>query len=165
MTSLEAWRAAGSFFEWQGAKVFYRTGGTGEPLVAILGFPTASWDWAKIWPDLTARYRVIALDMIGFGFSDKPRRFPYSVPAETDLWEAFIAREGIKRFRMLSHDYGDSIAQELLARDPSRILKACFLNGGMFPEAHHPAPAQRLVAGRFGALMQHFVSRGRFAAN
>src|SRR2546428_10423322 len=122
MTTLDEWRAGGGFFDWRGAKIFFRTGGTGDPLVLIHGFPTASWDWAKLWPALSARYRVIALDMIGFGLSDKPRDFAYSTPAQADLWQALLEREGVTRFRLLSHDYGDTVAQELLARDSARII-------------------------------------------
>ena len=55
----EQWRAGGDHFVWRGERIFFRTAGTGEPLVLIHGFPTASWDWYALWPALV--YLFIAL--------------------------------------------------------------------------------------------------------
>ena len=77
--TLEQWRAAGSTFSYHGHPVFYRAEGSGEPLVCVHGFPTASWDWHAVWPTLAERYRLVAPDMMGFGFSAKPRGYPYSI--------------------------------------------------------------------------------------
>lgn len=92
MVSLEAWRSGGGFFDWKGHHIFYRVEGTGEPVLLIHGFPTASWDWAPIWPGLVARYRVLTLDMIGFGFSAKPRDHDYTIRAQADLYTALLDR-------------------------------------------------------------------------
>jgi pimeloyl-ACP methyl ester carboxylesterase len=165
MMSLDAWRASGSWFEWRGERIFSRTEGTGEPLLLVHGFPTASWDWAAVWPRLAARYRVLAIDMIGFGLSAKPRGFAYSIMAQADLFQAFLAREGVTRYRVLAHDYGNTVAQELLARDRGAIIAACFLNGGLFPEAHRPLPLQRLLASPIGPLVARFASYRTFAAS
>jgi len=165
MMSLDAWRASGDWFEWRGERIFCRTEGTGEPLLLVHGFPTASWDWAAIWPRLAARYRVLAIDMIGFGLSAKPRGFAYSIMAQADLFEAFLARERVTRYRVLAHDYGNSVAQELLARDRGAITAACFLNGGLFPESHRPLPLQRLLASPLGPLVARFASYRTFAGS
>ncbi|MBA2541164.1 MAG: alpha/beta hydrolase [Deltaproteobacteria bacterium] len=166
MISPDQWRATGKTFEWQGQRVFYRVDGSGEPLLAIHGFPTASWDWAAIWPQLTARYRVIALDMIGFGFSAKPIGFPYSIFAQADLHEALLARERVTSYRLLAHDYGDTVAQELLARQSgarAKIVAACLLNGGLFPERHRPLLTQKLLASTLGPLIAKLSSYKTFA--
>jgi pimeloyl-ACP methyl ester carboxylesterase len=165
MTSLDEWRAGSDSFEWRGARIFCRTAGTGEPLLLVHGFPTASWDWAAVWSQLAASYRVLALDMIGFGLSAKPRRFAYSIMAQADLFEAFLARERVTRYRVLAHDYGNSVAQELLARDRGAIVSVCFLNGGLFPEAHRPLPMQRLLASPLGPLVARFATFKTFAAS
>ncbi len=166
MISPDEWRAKGSTFEWQGQRVFYRIEGRGEPLLAIHGFPTASWDWCAIWPQLTARYRVLTLDMIGFGFSAKPIGFPYSIFAQADLYEALLAREKVTSYRLLAHDYGDTVAQELLARQTgarAKIAAACLLNGGLFPERHRALITQRLLASMIGPLIARLSSFGAFA--
>jgi pimeloyl-ACP methyl ester carboxylesterase len=165
MTSLDEWRSGSDSFEWRGARIFCRTAGTGEPLLLVHGFPTASWDWAAVWPQLAARYRVLALDMIGFGLSAKPLRFDYSIMAQADLFEAFLARERVTQYRVLAHDYGNSVAQELLARDRGAIVSVCFLNGGLFPEAHRALPMQRLLASPLGPLIARFASFKTFAAS
>jgi pimeloyl-ACP methyl ester carboxylesterase len=156
--SLEDWRAKGETFGYRGHDIFHVKGGdwsdpAREALVLIHGFPTSSWDWAHLWGALSERYRLAALDMIGFGFSAKPRSYTYSIQDQADLHECWMDRLGLTRVHILAHDYGDTVAQELLARFMDRraaggegveIASVCFLNGGLFPEQHrdlHPAPA------------------------
>jgi pimeloyl-ACP methyl ester carboxylesterase len=162
----DEWRAQGSTFEWQGQRVFYRAEGAGEVVLAVHGFPTASWDWWAIWPHLTRHYRVLALDMIGFGFSAKPFGFPYSIFPQADVCEALLARENVTRYRLLAHDYGDTVAQELLARQSgarAKIVAACLLNGGVFPELHRPLLTQKLLASPLGSLVARLSSFKTFA--
>ncbi len=162
----DEWRAQGSTFEWQGQRVFYRAEGRGEVVLAVHGFPTASWDWWAIWPQLTRHYRVLALDMVGFGFSAKPIGFPYSIFPQADLCEALLARENVTRYRLLAHDYGDTVAQELLARQSgarAKIVAACLLNGGVFPELHRPLLTQKLLASPLGPLVARLSSFKTFA--
>ncbi|MGE0546961.1 MAG: alpha/beta fold hydrolase [Kofleriaceae bacterium] len=164
MTTLEQWRSAGDTrFTWRGHSVFTRVDGAGEPLLVLHGFPTASWDFAAIWPALVARFRVLALDMIGFGFSAKPTTFEYSIGAQTDLIEALVAHAGITRFRVLAHDIGLTVLQELLARH-ANIASACLLNGGLFPETHHALPMQKLLASPLGPVVARLSSYRTFAA-
>ena len=104
--------------------------------------PTSSWDWQPIWETLSDKYRLIAVDMLGFGFSDKPDNKLYSIHLQADLVEALIEARQLKQFHVLAHDYGDTVAQELLARQlegsgSGEWLSCCFLNGGLFPETHH----------------------------
>ena len=160
----DAWRASGTDFDWRGHRIFSRTSATtGEPLLLIHGFPTASWDWAPIWDALAARHRLLTLDMIGFGFSAKPRPYPYSILAQADLFEAFLDHHHIARCHVLAHDYGVTVAQELLARDRGRIASICFLNGGLFPETHRALPAQRILASRVGPLVVRALGYKAFA--
>lgn len=164
----DQWRAKGDFFEWRGERIFYRVEGRGEPVVLIHGFPTASWDWAPLWPALVERYRVLTLDMIGFGFSAKPRDFAYSILAQADLFGALLAREQVTRYHLVAHDYGLTVAQELLARQRDdaaapRITTVCLLNGGMFPEAHRPLLTQKLLASPLGPLLARLSSYRTFA--
>ncbi|HET7506496.1 MAG TPA: alpha/beta hydrolase [Kofleriaceae bacterium] len=165
------WRAAGGSFAWRGYRVFFREQGAGEPLVLLHGFPTSSWDWRHVWDELARTYRVIALDYLGFGFSDKPSDGPYSVFAYADQAEALLARLGVTRVHVLAHDLGDTVAQELLAREHERrgghngfaaLASVCLLNGGLFPELHRPRPLQTLLASPVGFLIARLVDRRRF---
>lgn len=59
------WKRAGKLFSFEGHRIFYRDEGTGELLLCLHGFPTSSWDWSRLWPELIPRFRVIAPDLLG----------------------------------------------------------------------------------------------------
>ncbi len=171
---LEDWREAGHRFNYRGCKVFYRNEGRGHTLLCLHGFPTASWDWHLLWPQLAQQFQVIAPDFLGFGFSDKPRGYPYSIFDQATLAESLLQALGIRGCHLLAHDYGATVAQELLARYAYRkqqglesieIRSVCLLNGGLFPEAHRPLRIQRVLGGPLGAIAARLVSRKRFYSN
>lgn len=174
--TFQEWHERGKYFRYRNVhRIFYQHGGTGPVLVLLHGFPTASWDWHKVWPLLTAHYQVLAFDFIGFGFSDKPRQYNYTLMDQADLTEAFLQDQGIHEYHLLAHDYGDTVAQELLARHYERVhgggspgpelLSLCLLNGGLFPSLHHPRPIQTALAGRLGFLLTPFLTKAKLRRN
>ncbi|NXE29640.1 MEST protein, partial [Ardeotis kori] len=121
--ALLSWRSSGGYFTYKDQNIFYRdsTGAVGSSDIVVLlhGFPTSSYDWCKIWEGLTQRFhRVVALDFVGFGFSDKPRPHRYSIFEQASIVEGLVRHLGLhhQRINLLSHDYGDTVAQELLHR-------------------------------------------------
>uniref|UniRef100_A0A8C6UPQ9 Mesoderm specific transcript n=1 Tax=Neogobius melanostomus TaxID=47308 RepID=A0A8C6UPQ9_9GOBI len=149
--ALNKWLSAGEHFHFRGHNVFYRDSfgalGSSDVVILLHGFPTSSYDWIKIWEPLTQRFhRVIALDFLGFGFSDKPRPHKYSIFEQASLVEALVSHLGLgqQKVNLISHDYGDTVALELLYRsDQNRTGRLnfnslCLSNGGLFPETHHP---------------------------
>ncbi|WP_212625777.1 alpha/beta hydrolase [Pseudomonas sp. PP3] len=160
---LSVWRKRGQTFEFHGQTIHYWTAGQGEPLLLIHGFPTASWDWHYLWQPLSQRYRVIACDMLGFGDSAKPVNHAYSLLEQADLQQALLAHLHVEQpVHVFAHDYGDSVAQELLARHyEARInLASCvFLNGGLFPETHRPVLMQKLLLSPLGWMIGRAFSR------
>lgn len=174
-TNLESWRERGRTWHYHGHPIFYMDEGQAPAedgtVVCIHGFPTASWDWRQLWPALTDRHRVIAPDMIGFGFSAKPQDYHYSILDQADLHEGLLADLGIGRAHVLAHDYGDTVAQELLARHLKRrrsgesgfeFKSLCLLNGGLFPETHRARPIQKLLISPVGGLLARLMSEGSF---
>jgi pimeloyl-ACP methyl ester carboxylesterase len=171
-----AWRQAGHTLtlpedagDAAGLELFYHRAGSGVPLVFLHGFPTASWDLRDLWDELVARYDVVAHDLIGLGFSAKPRR-PLSVALQADAAEALYRHLGIEEALLFAHDLGDTVAQELLARQLEgrsavRFRCCAFLNGGLFPEAHHPRLIQRLLASPVGPLLARLTPEWRFRAS
>ncbi|MCE4053735.1 alpha/beta fold hydrolase [Pseudomonas sp. Au-Pse12] len=157
------WRKRGHDLVFRGQRIRYWVAGQGEPLLLIHGFPTASWDWHYLWQPLARRYQVIACDMLGFGDSAKPLEHDYSLLQQADLQQALLAHLGIEEpVHLLAHDYGDSVAQELLARHyEERIdLASCvFLNGGLFPETHRPVLTQKLLLSPLGWMLGRTFSR------
>lgn len=170
---LRAWRDAGQRTAVLGHAQFVRDSGPSErpTLLLLHGFPTAGFDWHALWDALLPRFRCLAPDLLGFGFSDKPPRHDYRIVDQADRIEALLAARGLARAHVLAHDLGDSVAQELLARDlvrraegggGLRIDSVCFLNGGLFPEAHRPRPIQRLLAGPLGPVLVRLLDARRF---
>lgn len=164
------WKASGQFFSHRGRSIFWRSGGSevAPVLVLIHGFPTASWDWEAVWSELTARYHVLTLDMLGFGFSDKPAEHDYSIREQAELFEELLRLRGVTEYHVLAHDYGDTVAQELLARqeeagERARLRSVCFLNGGLFPEAHRPLLTQKLLLSPLGPWVARLSTRGTLA--
>lgn len=169
--AFERWRLTARTFSHRGHRIAYHLAGEGPALLAIHGFPSASWDWWPMWPALTARFTVVAADMIGFGWSDKPRDYAYSIVDQADLHEALCAELDIRRIHVLAHDYGDTVAQELIARHDERgdarplsLASVCFLNGGLIPEAHRPRLIQRVLASSIGRFVAALSSRRMFAS-
>jgi pimeloyl-ACP methyl ester carboxylesterase len=166
---LGVWRAQGRDYVFARQRIRYWTAGAGEPLLLIHGFPTASWDWHYLWEPLAARYRLIACDMLGFGDSAKPRDHDYRLLEQADLQQALLAHLGIdEAVHVLAHDYGDSVAQELLARHEEgrfRLASCVFLNGGLFPETHRPLLAQRLLLSPLGRFIAWRFDRRRLGAS
>ena len=167
------WRALGRAHVHRGHETFYveqaRVADADRALLLIHGFPTASYDWHKVWAALGARFdRVIAPDMMGFGFTSKPRAYHYSILDQADLHEALLAHLRVSRIHILAHDYGDTVAQELLARHLERggkglSIESCvFLNGGLFPETHHARTIQKLLLTPLGPLLSRLMSRRSF---
>lgn len=168
MKPLDQWKDRADYFEAGGARIaHWATINADEDkpwLTLIHGFPTSSWDWSGIWDKLEARFNLIALDMLGFGLSDKPSTIKYSILDQADLFEALLARLGVSETHILAHDYGDTVAQELLARHNARTLSfsiksVCFLNGGLFPEQHRPLLIQKLGVSPVGALVGMVMTR------
>jgi pimeloyl-ACP methyl ester carboxylesterase len=171
-TTIVDWRNAGAYFAHRGHRIFWREGGVPDApaLLLIHGFPTASWDWDALWPELAKRYRVLTLDMIGFGFSDKPVDYGYSILDQADICEELLRERRIDSYHVLAHDYGDSVAQELLARSVERgdrpmLRSVCFLNGGLFPETHRPVLIQKLLLSPLGPLVAKLTNKKAVARN
>jgi pimeloyl-ACP methyl ester carboxylesterase len=119
---------------------------------------------------LAQNYRLISLDMLGFGFSDKPNNRHYTIHRQADLVEAVVSAKALKQFHVLAHDYGDTVAQELLARQIEGAGKGqwqscCFLNGGLFPETHRALLTQKLLLSPIGGLLNRLTGYSKFCKN
>jgi pimeloyl-ACP methyl ester carboxylesterase len=173
-SSPNAWRQQGETIELLGQSIFVIDSSDGDeslrslPVVLMIhGFPTSSWDWQPMWRALSEHYRLISLDMLGFGFSDKPENFRYSIHAQADFIEALLNAKRVEKVHVLAHDYGDTVAQELLARQlenkgVSQWLSCCFLNGGLFPETHRALMTQKLLLSPLGKWINRLTGYKKF---
>ena len=167
---LADWIRSGEIRVLHGQRIFVRTAVTPgrPPLLLIHGYPTASYDWVRIWPRLAPHHSLYALDLLGFGLSAKPRDSHYPIEGQADLCMALLDEFDVGEVHVLAHDYGDTVAQELLARQAEgRMLLAsmAFLNGGLFPETHRARPIQKLLATPvLGPLLARAMNYEKFAA-
>ncbi|HZF53030.1 MAG TPA: alpha/beta hydrolase [Polyangiaceae bacterium] len=150
---IEAWQAHGRRVRVLGHDCFFVDEGPRtdpEPILILHGFPSSGFDFRLALPRLSARRRVILHDHLGFGLSDKPERYSYSLHEQADaaleLWRSL----GIERGHLLAHDYGTSIATELLARRahgllPIGLSSVTLCNGSVHLELAHLTPSQRLL--------------------
>jgi pimeloyl-ACP methyl ester carboxylesterase len=149
--------------------IFTHSAGTGPWCTLFHGFPTSSWDWHRVWPTLTARRHTLAFDFLGFGDSDKPADHDYSLIEQADLVLALWQRHGVNRTDLVVHDYGVSIAEEILARHADgglgvEISSVTFLNGGIYPDLHRPQPSQlMLLDPKQGPKLAELITSETFA--
>ena len=136
----------------------------GKPIILFLhGFPTSSYDWYKMWPELHQYFHLIAFDFLGFGYSSKPYPYKYSIIEQADITDHILSEMGISDCFVVAHDYAVSVAQELLYRRLTderlpKIQKLILLNGGLFPETHLARPIQKLLLSPLGKCCLLYTS-------
>jgi pimeloyl-ACP methyl ester carboxylesterase len=147
MAGIEDWWAAGERVTLRDWAVFVRRMGSGPSMTLLHGFPSSSYDWAKVAPALAEHSTLLMPDLLGFGASDKPAEHEYSLFEQADLVEALWAADAIESTDVVAHDYSVTIAQELLHRRAEGRLQVelrsvTLLNGGLYPGIHRPQPTQ-----------------------
>ena len=154
----------------RGHRIAFRRRGVGPTLLMLHGFPTWSYDYAEVASDLARDHDVITLDFLGYGASDKPNPYEYSVPESADVVEDLVAHLGVKSIRLLIHDYGVIVGQELLDRASRGQLgfaidSLVVLNAGIVYSAYRPTRMQKLLIRPIvGKLLANRVSAARVRA-
>lgn len=152
---LEEWEATGSLLPTAEGQVFVLdspavTPDGSPPLLVIHGYPTNSFDFRHVLPELAQRRRVVLFDQLGFGLSDKPdRRYGIHLHADTAL--AVCAALGLDLIDLLTHDMGDSVGGELLARDldggsPISFRRRVLSNGSIYLDMAHLTVGQQFLS-------------------
>jgi pimeloyl-ACP methyl ester carboxylesterase len=113
------------------------------------GFPSSSYDFAAVLDDLRRTRRVLLLDLLGYGLSAKPDQ-AYTLAEQADIVMAFAGALGIDRLALLSHDLGDTVGGELLARQldgtwPVEITRRVLTNGSIYIGMAQLSPGQQLL--------------------
>ena len=174
MNSLD-WKDKGEFISVFGRTIFVIDSGIisnkvqksqiQETLVILHGYPTSSFDYYKVLPKLSKHYRVIIHDHLGFGFSDKPLDYSYSLIEQADVSLQLWKQLGLKNVTLFAHDYGTSVATEILARHNKQqidlqISKLILSNGSMHIEYSKLRTIQKLlkskITGKWIARLTNF---------
>ena len=121
-----------------------------EPVLILHGFPTCSFDWRQAVPALAKRRRVVAPDFLGFGLSAKPLDHRYSLFEQADIVCALAEELGLARVALVTHDMGDSVGGELLARSldgklPFEVTRRVVTNGSIYMDLVQLSPGQLLL--------------------
>jgi pimeloyl-ACP methyl ester carboxylesterase len=132
------------------------------PLLVVHGFPTSSIDFAPIVDRLAERRRVVLLDLPGYGLSAKPDR-AYSLFGQADVVEAVVADAGLADVEvdLLTHDMGDSVGGELLARTLDgtgrlRVRRRVLTNGSIYLDLARLTDGQKVLR----AMPDEMLERG-----
>jgi pimeloyl-ACP methyl ester carboxylesterase len=161
------WKDKGNFYQKGNYKTFYFQEGKGDNLLLLHGYPYNSFELNEIIPELTKKYRLTVLDLLGLGFSDKPQNHKYSFESQCEIIDSLLTELGIHETHIFSHDLGVSVVQELLAREKEsknsfKILSSAFMNGGLFIDVYKPRFIQRLLSQTpsfIGKLLTRFISK------
>ena len=144
------WMAEGRHIEAGGRRIFVYERGSGPAVILLHGFPTSCHDWRGVIRILSAEFRCVAFDFPGYGLSDKPVAYSYSLFQQSDIVEDIARALAISEAHVVSHDVGQTVHAELLAREqegrlPFRILSSTLLNGSTLQDKATITPVQKLL--------------------
>jgi pimeloyl-ACP methyl ester carboxylesterase len=118
----------GEFIEVEGLRLHYLEQGKGEPILLLHGWPTSSYLYRNLLGILGEGNRAIALDLPGFGRSDKPLDASYSFRFHDRVLQGFLDALGIERAGLVVHDLGGPIGLYWASRHPERLSRLALLN-------------------------------------
>lgn len=111
---------------------------SGGPVLMVHGNPTWSFYWREFIADLRGAHRVVAIDHLGCGLSDKPEAGPYRLADHIARLESLVVALDLRDLTLLMHDWGGAIGMGLAARHPDRIARIGVFNTGAFPSPRIP---------------------------
>ena len=108
--------------EVDGRRVHVVDRGEGEAVVLLHGFGASTYSWRRVQPALAERFRTLAIDLSGFGYTERPRDFgAYTAPGQIEAILAVLDRSGIERAHVVGHSYGGALAMHLGRLHPDRV--------------------------------------------
>jgi pimeloyl-ACP methyl ester carboxylesterase len=127
-----------TFADVEGARVRYLdTGGDKPAVVLVHGFASSLETWDTVVPELGKTHRVLAMDMKGFGWTDRPDG-DYSPAAQARIVLALMSQRGIERAALVAHSWGASIALAVAMKAPERVSRLALYDAWVY-EAQLPA--------------------------
>jgi pimeloyl-ACP methyl ester carboxylesterase len=121
------------------------------PLLILHGFPTSSFDFHAVVDRLSVDRRVVLFDLLGYGLSEKPD-LSYSLAQQADIAMALVGQLGLDHLALLTHDVGDTVGGELLARQLEgswdvTIIERMLTNGSIYLDLAHLSEGQLFLLG------------------
>lgn len=115
-------------------RIHYLEAGAGDPVLLIHGFPTSSHLWRNVMPEIAKTHRAIAIDLPGYGLSDKPLDAKYNFRFFDDVLEGFVDALGIPSTHLVVHDLGGPVGLHWAVRHPGRVNRVVVLNTLVYPQ-------------------------------
>ncbi|MBI5479647.1 MAG: alpha/beta fold hydrolase [Deltaproteobacteria bacterium] len=121
------------FAEVNGTRVRYLDVGEGPAVVLLHGFASSLETWDLLVPQLQRRHRVIAVDLKGFGWTDRPAG-DYSPPAQAALVLGLLDRRGVRTAAVVAHSYGASVALSMALAAPDRVTRLVLYDAWVYED-------------------------------
>jgi haloalkane dehalogenase len=119
--------------EVDGLRIAYREAGSGPPVLLLHGWPTSSFLWREVMRPIAEHNRVLAIDLPGFGGSDKPDT-RYGFEFFERVLDGFLAARGVDEVGIAVHDLGGPIGLHWTVHRPERVTRLALLNTLVYPE-------------------------------
>jgi haloalkane dehalogenase len=129
---------ASQFLDLDGVRYHYLDEGAGPPLLMVHGNPTWSFAWRNLVKDLSRDYRVLAVDHVGCGLSDKPADYPYTLAQHIDNLCRFVEALDLSGLTLFAHDWGGAIGMGAAGRLPRRFSRFVLFNTAAFRSKRIP---------------------------
>jgi 2-hydroxymuconate-semialdehyde hydrolase len=152
----------GQNVEVDGVRLHYVEAGSGPPLLLLHGLNGSTFGFRLLMPYLTSRFRVIALDLMGFGYSDRPQHRDYSLGAQARLVAGFLDARGIPKASVLGHSLGGAVAMHLALEYPERVERLILVSSASDSETRRGLRSSRLVRPLLPVVAAFTVQNQRF---
>jgi pimeloyl-ACP methyl ester carboxylesterase len=137
------------FVDVDGVRVHYQEAGDAEgpPMILIHGFATSNLVWSKVFLDFAAGgFRVIAPDLLGYGYSDKPRDLDYTIARQAEMVVDFMKQLGVERAVLVGSSYGAAVAATVALDHPAMVEKLILVGA-----VNNNRPTRYLLMRLFGS--------------
>jgi len=125
-------------FDYQGIKINYYEAGQGPPVILLHGFGGCTYTWRYLAPELAKDHRVFAIDLKGYGLSDKPADGKYAVADQADMVAAFIRSQDLHDLVIMGHSMGGAVTLmtyfQVREEAPARIKKLVLIDSAGYPQ-------------------------------
>jgi len=125
-------------FRLDGHRYHYLDEGSGPTLLFVHGNPTWSFAFRNLIKALAPHYRMLAVDHIGCGFSDKPQSYPYRLAQHVENLERFVTGLDLRDITLFAHDWGGAIGMGVAGRMPERFSRFVLFNTAAFRSRRMP---------------------------
>ncbi|MGI9139607.1 MAG: alpha/beta fold hydrolase [Gemmatimonadaceae bacterium] len=156
----------GEFVDVGGVRLYYYAAGTrggGDPIVLVHGFGTSSLMWRRLIPLLPTGRRIVAVDLLGYGRSDRPFNSALGSGAHADRLRGLLAELRIDRACFIGHDLGATVAHRFSQAWPALVSRLCLVDPTAGRHWAASASPSAGTAGMLGGPLSAFA-RGRIRA-